>query len=278
MERGSGGEVLQRHHHSLRVQSMEPRAVPEDPNNPGNDVLKGELTSRTHYIHCVLAVAEGPLSPAEIGRRAETLARSNGYPVKPKTFSSSTTGSHLNTMRDDPERGFAETVSRGMWQLTGRARERIAAVTQHPRHQSSVQSNTPPASRSVPPQPVAPTPPPPSVLPLPEEIDPSVVLREGAVRTIVVNAYERNPEARRQCLAAHGTACCICGFNFGVVYGPEADGYIHVHHLQPLSEIGEEYVVNPVEDLRPVCPNCHAVIHIGGRCRTVDEVRKMLTK
>ncbi len=34
------------------------------------------------------------------------------------------------------------------------------------------------------------------------------------------------------------------------------EGFIHVHHLKPLSEVGYEYRVDPIRDLRPVCPNC----------------------
>lgn len=109
---------------------------------------------------------------------------------------------------------------------------------------------------------------------LPEEL-PERELREGAVYQVTVNAYERNPEARRLCIATHGTACSICGFSFGAEYGPQADGYIHVHHVRPLSAVGGAYVVDPVEDLRPICPNCHAVIHLGGRCRSIDEVRQL---
>lgn len=60
------------------------------------------------------------------------------------------------------------------------------------------------------------------------------------------------------------------------MYGPEFAGFIHVHHLRPLSGIGGGYVVDPVEDLRPVCPNCHAVIHHGGRLRSIEEVRHLL--
>ena len=52
--------------------------------------------------------------------------------------------------------------------------------------------------------------------------------------------------------------------------------YIHVHHLYPLSEAGEEHEVDPATDLRPVCPNCHAVLHLNGRCRTIEEVRQLL--
>ena len=111
---------------------------------------------------------------------------------------------------------------------------------------------------------------------LPEEIVEPSALVEGAVRSIAVNAYERNPEARRRCIEARGTACSICGFSFGAVYGPQANGYIHVHHVVPLSEVNGEYVVDPVKDLRPVCPNCHAVLHLGGKCRGIEEVRRMV--
>jgi predicted HNH restriction endonuclease len=82
--------------------------------------------------------------------------------------------------------------------------------------------------------------------------------------------------ARRQCITHYGPTCVICDFDFRAAYGSELDGFIQVHHIKPLSEIGEEYEVDPVADLRPVCPNCHAVIHFGGGCRTINAVRKML--
>lgn len=110
----------------------------------------------------------------------------------------------------------------------------------------------------------------------PDEIDSSAPLVEGSVCRVTVNAYERSPEARRRCIAAHGTNCCICGFSFGAFYGEVAFGYIHVHHIRPLSEVKDEYVVDPVNDLRPVCPNCHAVLHLGGRCHTIEEVQRLL--
>ena len=110
----------------------------------------------------------------------------------------------------------------------------------------------------------------------PEEITESSLYVEGASRQISVNAYERNPAARAACIKHHGSSCVICGFNFGSVFGARADGYIHVHHIRPLSEIGEEYEVDPITDLRPVCPNCHAVIHLGGASRSIKEVKRLL--
>jgi predicted HNH restriction endonuclease len=111
---------------------------------------------------------------------------------------------------------------------------------------------------------------------LPEEVDAATALTEGAVCQITVNAYERNAEARRRCIEHHGTSCCICEFSFGAVYGEVAKGYIHVHHLRALSEIGGEYVVDPVADLRPVCPNCHSVLHRRIPAFSIEEVRGFL--
>ena len=45
------------------------------------------------------------------------------------------------------------------------------------------------------------------------------------------------------------------------VYGKLGQGSIHVRHLAPLADYGEAHQVDPVEDLRPVCPSCHAMPH-----------------
>jgi 5-methylcytosine-specific restriction protein A len=111
---------------------------------------------------------------------------------------------------------------------------------------------------------------------LPGEIADGSPLVEGAVCRVTVNAYERNREAVRQCKQHHGTVCVICGFDFGAVYGAKFAGFIHAHHRRAVSEAGGAYVVDPVADLCPVCPNCHAVIHHGGRLRGIEEVRQLL--
>ena len=104
-------------------------------------------------------------------------------------------------------------------------------------------------------------------------------LTEGAAETVTSNQYERNPKARAACIAAHGTACAVCGIDFGDAYGPEFAGKIEVHHIVPLSEIGEAYVVDPVRDLRPVCPNCHTALHSKkGGVYTIEELKAIRGK
>ena len=110
----------------------------------------------------------------------------------------------------------------------------------------------------------------------PEVVQENTALLEGAVRRISVNAYERNPNARKLCIDHFGPSCVVCGFNFQNVYGDCAEGYIHVHHLRQLSDIGTEYEVDPINDLCPVCPNCHAVIHFRDPPYTIEEVREFL--
>jgi predicted HNH restriction endonuclease len=102
---------------------------------------------------------------------------------------------------------------------------------------------------------------------------------EGSLRRMAVNAYERNPEAREACLVHYGTSCMLCGFNFGKAYGPAAEGFIHVHHTVMVKEKGgKKYEIDPIRDLRPVCPNCHSVIHIKAKPYAIREVREMVTK
>ena len=116
----------------------------------------------------------------------------------------------------------------------------------------------------------------PAAFPLTEEVAEPQVLYEGAVCRVTVNAYERNAKARKECIKHYGANCVICGCSLDALYGPLAEGFIHVHHVKPISEIGKEYQIHPINDLRPVCPNCHAVIHLGSGSRSIEEVKQLI--
>lgn len=99
---------------------------------------------------------------------------------------------------------------------------------------------------------------------------------EGASKKVAVNAYERNSKARAACIKHYGASCAICGFNFEKVFGAIGKGFIHVHHVVPLAEIRREYELDPIRDLIPVCPNCHAIIHLTPPTLSVEELRNYL--
>ena len=100
----------------------------------------------------------------------------------------------------------------------------------------------------------------------PEFIKAAKQFIEGARQEVHTTSYERNPKARLACLDANGYSCIVCGFNFEKCFGNIGKNFIHVHHIKPLSEIESEYVVDSINDLKPVCPNCHAMLH-----RSTDE-------
>lgn len=109
---------------------------------------------------------------------------------------------------------------------------------------------------------------------IPEEM--GMNLPEGAIKRITVNAYERNRKARQLCLKKYGFKCYVCGFDFEAFYGKIGKNFIEVHHIKPLSELNKEYIVDPVNDLIPVCPNCHSMLHRANI--TVEELRNIVEK
>ncbi|OHD66066.1 MAG: restriction endonuclease [Spirochaetes bacterium RBG_13_51_14] len=103
------------------------------------------------------------------------------------------------------------------------------------------------------------------------------LLIEGKARTVAVNKYERSTIARRKCVEHYGATCQICGFNFGKQFGEIAEGFILVHHIKPLSEINEQYQVDPINDLIPLCANCHSVIHLKKPAIDINELKKIIS-
>lgn len=101
---------------------------------------------------------------------------------------------------------------------------------------------------------------------------------EGAKYSIVVNKYERSSVARSKCIEKYGCKCVVCGMDFEKRYGEIGKGFIHIHHVVPISTIGENYKVDYEKDLIPVCPNCHAMLHRGknGELISVEDLKEIL--
>ena len=103
-------------------------------------------------------------------------------------------------------------------------------------------------------------------------------LYEGVLMKVNANKYERNQKARKECVAKKGYQCLVCGRDFEATYGEIGRNFIHVHHLTPISSIGQEYELNVDTDLVPVCPNCHYMLHRKNPPYTIEELKEMLAK
>lgn len=101
---------------------------------------------------------------------------------------------------------------------------------------------------------------------------------EGRLKEVRLTKPERNPRARAACLHHYGSQCLCCGMTFERVYGEDAARLVVVHHLKPLGAAHGQREVDPVQDLRPVCPNCHAVIHLTNPPLSIDAVRSRLRR
>ncbi len=98
-------------------------------------------------------------------------------------------------------------------------------------------------------------------------------ISEGKAKRLTITTYDRSPLARQQCIDRYGTSCIICGFNFEVKYGQIGKGFIHVHHIKQVADVGEEHEINPIKDLRPVCANCHAMLHKKRPAYGIEEIK-----
>lgn len=103
---------------------------------------------------------------------------------------------------------------------------------------------------------------------------------EGAKKSILVNRYERSSKARENAIIFHGLNCKVCNLNFQEKYGEIGKDFIHIHHLIPINEIGVNYQINYRNDLIPVCPNCHSMLHrkLNGKEPTLEELKQMIKK
>jgi 5-methylcytosine-specific restriction protein A len=104
------------------------------------------------------------------------------------------------------------------------------------------------------------------------------LFNEGKAVKTIINKYERDPEARKKCIEHYGYKCHVCGLLLSDIYGEIAKDFIHIHHIIPLSSIKEEYIVDPINDMRPLCPNCHSIIHRKSPASSIEELIELIKK
>ena len=102
------------------------------------------------------------------------------------------------------------------------------------------------------------------------------LIYEGERLEVTLTLYERDPRARKLCLAHYGERCSVCDLSFEKRYGPVGKGFMHLHHLEALASAGASIVIDPVRNLRPVCPNCHVMLHRNIPPLTIEVLRAML--
>jgi 5-methylcytosine-specific restriction endonuclease McrA len=99
--------------------------------------------------------------------------------------------------------------------------------------------------------------------------DENLVISEGTRRKGNVQMYERSKKLRDIAINHYihngHIQCCICSFDFFVQYGEWGKGYIEIHHLKPICRYEDEesnmFIERALQNVVPVCSNCHRMIH-----------------
>lgn len=117
-------------------------------------------------------------------------------------------------------------------------------------------------------------------------IDENLVINEGSRQNRSSSSYERSDRLRRAAIEHYRNEdghirCCICGFDFLETYGGRGRDFIIIHHEKPLYETeGVErtaFLEQAVQDVKPVCPNCHSMIHRNmNETLSIEEMRELI--
>lgn len=98
---------------------------------------------------------------------------------------------------------------------------------------------------------------------------------EGFRREVIIEVAKRDRRIIAHAKKKYGFKCEVCEFDFGKTYGLHGKGFIEIHHLVPIAQ-GERKT--KVEDLRPVCANCHRMLHKGTTLLSVKELKEIIAK
>ncbi len=110
-----------------------------------------------------------------------------------------------------------------------------------------------------------------------DEFEDPALYPEGEKVQVTASAYERNPVARQKCIDHYGAKCYVCGFDYGRTYGDLGVGRIQVHHLTPFGDGSKPRETNPIADLRPVCANCHWMLHRRSPPVAIADLKHIVT-
>ena len=115
--------------------------------------------------------------------------------------------------------------------------------------------------------------------------DENDTVTEGKTSSKQTIVKERSKKLREAAIA-HYTVddtikCCVCGFDFGEVYGDRGKGYIQIHHQKPIYQYAEDgvetIISDAIKDMKPVCANCHCMIHRNkDHMLTIEELKALM--
>ena len=115
--------------------------------------------------------------------------------------------------------------------------------------------------------------------------DENLVIEEGTRRVRNVQVYERSKKLREAAISRYmingHLQCSVCSFDFSTVYGERGKGYVEIHHQKPIFQYEDQdtakFLEQALQNVVPVCSNCHRMIHREKNApMPVEELRQLI--
>lgn len=103
-----------------------------------------------------------------------------------------------------------------------------------------------------------------------ETFDENILINEGTQVIVRTKVYKRSSKLRAEAIKYHTDKdgrikCKVCCFDFEEFYGKHGAGFIEIHHQKPVFQFDgddeEKTISHALENVIPVCSNCHRMIH-----------------
>jgi len=102
-----------------------------------------------------------------------------------------------------------------------------------------------------------------------EVFDENTTINEGVQVVVQTTVYKRSSKLRDKAIQFYTVdnriKCKSCCFDFEEFYGEYGKGFIEIHHQKPVyqydGEDAELTIEQALENVIPVCSNCHRMIH-----------------
>ncbi|MGS2751022.1 HNH endonuclease [Bacillus zanthoxyli] len=95
----------------------------------------------------------------------------------------------------------------------------------------------------------------------------------------VDNLYEHNKKVKKAAIEYHGLNCSVCDLNFYDSYGEIGKDFIEIHDtFSPIENEAQITRAYPILRLHPICPNCHAMLHIRKPPYSIGELKEIIKK
>ncbi len=95
-----------------------------------------------------------------------------------------------------------------------------------------------------------------------------LVIEEGSIELKSIRQRKRSQKLREEKIKEikekndGKVACVVCDFDFSETYDGHGEGYIEIHHLEPVS-LGQtnQSLAEALRKVVPLCSNCHRMVH-----------------